>query len=749
MKNPLNKRLIKELKSEAGKYIALFVFIAGLIAIVSGFLVASDSMLTAYHEGFDKYIVEDGNFELAKEADSKLIDTLEKEDLTIYENYYKEEHTKEVDSTLRIYENRSQVDLTCLMEGKIPENENEIAIDRMYADNNKLSVGDRLTIDGKDFTISALVALSDYSALFSNNSDTMFDAVKFGVAVVSKDGFKRFGDTHLHYNYSWRYDRRPVDENQEKEWSDSFVKTLAKNAMVVNYIPGYQNQALHFAGDDFGKDRSIFTAFLYIVVIIIAFVFAITTSNTISRESSVIGALRASGYKRAEMIRHYMAMPMLVILIAALVGNILGYSFFKKFMADLYYGTYSLPTYVTRWNADAFVKTTVVPLLIMFVINLVLLINKLHLSPLKFLRHDLSRRQKKKAFKLNTKIRIFTRFRLRIIFQNMPNYITLFIGILFANFILLFGLMFGPLLDKYQADINNSLICDYQYILKAPVETKAKNAEKFCVGALKTIEKSENSDEITVYGIEPESSYIDISLDNKVYISDGYADKYKLKVGDQITLKDEYEDTKYTFDIQGIYDYPSTLAVFMSRDAFNDKFDQDKEYFNGYFSNQKISDINAKYIATTITEDDLSKVSRQLDLSMGDMMLLFVWFSVIMFILLMYLLSKLIIEKNAQSISMVKILGYNNGEIGRLYIMSTTIVVMASIAISIPLCNFGMGSIFSWIMADFTGWLPYYVKPFIFVEMALLGIFSYVIVAILQMNKIKKIPKSDALKNVE
>ena len=39
---------------------------------------------------------------------------------------------------------------------------------------------------------------------------------------------------------------------------------------------------------------------------------------------------------------------------------------------------------------------------------------------------------------------------------------------------------------------------------------------------------------------------------------------------------------------------------------------------------------------------------------------------------LIYLLSKIIIEKNAQSISMVKILGYTNGEISKLYIMSTS-----------------------------------------------------------------------------
>ena len=45
MKNPLNKRLPRELKSEFGKYLVLFIFLAGMIALVSGFLVAMEVCL--------------------------------------------------------------------------------------------------------------------------------------------------------------------------------------------------------------------------------------------------------------------------------------------------------------------------------------------------------------------------------------------------------------------------------------------------------------------------------------------------------------------------------------------------------------------------------------------------------------------------------------------------------------------------------------------------------------------------------
>ena len=62
MKNPLRKRIPRELKSEIGKYLVIFLLMLGTIGVVSGFLVADGSMIKAYNESFEKYNIEDGNF---------------------------------------------------------------------------------------------------------------------------------------------------------------------------------------------------------------------------------------------------------------------------------------------------------------------------------------------------------------------------------------------------------------------------------------------------------------------------------------------------------------------------------------------------------------------------------------------------------------------------------------------------------------------------------------------------------------
>lgn len=760
MKNPLIKRLPREFAGEIAKYIVIFIFMTAVIGLISGFLIADGSMLDTYNKSFDKYNIENGNFELYPKADDKLIDRLEEENVTIYENFYKEETVKvhnneklseDDQSVIRFYINRKDIDKVDVMEGRLAEDINEIAIDRMYAVNNNIKVGDTINAGGRILKVTGYVALSDYSCLFSDNSDTMFDSVKFGVGVVSESCFEAYDDTHIHYVYSWKYDNEPADDIEEKEMADDFMKVISNNAILTNYIPGYLNQAIHFTGDDIGSDRAMMIVLLYVVIVIMAFVFAVTTNNTIFKEANVIGTLRASGYTRGELLAHYILLPIIVTIIGALVGNILGYTVFKNIFVNTYYESYSLTTYTTLWNAEAFLLTTIVPFVIMVVINVLIIGYRLRLSPLKFLRKDLAVRKKKKALRLPG-FKFFNRFRLRIIIQNMPNYITLFIGILFANILLIFGLMMSPLLAHYQNEIQDKLIAQHQYVLKVPVEVDNDEAEKYCAKTLSTIDGRLKSEDVLIYGAANNSRYIDINSNElkpgEVYVSNGYAEKFRINKGDKITLKEKYEDKEYTFKVKGMYDYPSSFAIFMSDDYFKDIFDKAEDYYSGYLSSEKL-DIDEKYVATEITLDDLTKVSRQLDRSMGTSFELVKIFAVVLFAVLMFLLTKLIVEKNSTSISMVKILGYSNREISRLYVTSTTIVVVISVIINIMLSVVIMNWLFRVFMEQMSGWISCYYAPYVFVLMFVLNVGVYALISVFMMYKIKKIPMDEALKNVE
>lgn len=92
-------------------------------------------------------------------------------------------------------------------------------------------------------------------------------------------------------------------------------------------------------------------------------------------------------------------------------------------------------------------------------------------------------------------------------------------------------------------------------------------------------------------------------------------------------------------------------------------FDLDEGEFGGYMSDSEITDIGEENIATVITKRDITKMCDQLDHSMGSYMVYFQFLCILLSAVMIYLLTKIIIEKNENAISMTKILGYENREI--------------------------------------------------------------------------------------
>jgi len=171
--------------------------------------------------------------------------------------------------------------------------------------------------------------------------------------------------------------------------------------------------------------------------------------------------------------------------------------------------------------------------------------------------------------------------------------------------------------------------------------------------------------------------------------------------------------------------------------------------FSGYFSNTNLVDegiLDESNVATEISRDDYLKISRQVEISIGDLMQLFSLFGILVFMLIVYLLSRIVIEKNATSISMIKILGYRNGEINKIYVAATSIIVVLSIVITVPLASMLMSYLVEALFMSFNGWIPYYAPPLLLPEMCGIGIVSYAVIAFFMTLRIKKASLSAALK---
>lgn len=732
----------------------------------------ADAYQSAYTEAYEA-AYDDAWNEILREIDGEYADAEEKYQLNdpdfqpvpvaVYENFYRNEenaHDGVSDGTVRVFAKNGDINLACLMDGSFPEDADEIAIDRMHADNVGIQVGDWITVGSQSYRVVGLIAYVNYATLHEKSTDFMFDALKFNVAMVTESGFDRL-DSTVHYAYAWHYQTEAGDEKQEKALADDFLPALLTQAVtheneLVDYLPAYGNPAIHFATDDMGSDMAMGGVLLDILIVIIAFIFAVTVSNTITKEAKTIGTLLASGFTKGELIRHYLAMPVIVTLFAAVVGNLLGYTLFKNVVVSMYYNSYSLPTYETLWNPNAFIKTTLIPAALMFLVNLTVIAKKLRHTPLEFLRGDLKRSRRKKAVRL-PRWSFLSRFRLRIIFQNIPNYLILFLGIFFIMVMLAMAVGMPNTLDYYKENAGDMMFAKNQYVLKSwkdedgnVVATQNDRAEPFCMKAL--LRKGDAMDEeISVYGIAEDSQYVKIEglKEGEVYLSDSFGEKYGVSVGDTVTLEEKYENKQYQFMVAGFYEKSLSLSVFMPLEDFRTAFALEADAFSGYLSDSEIVDIAEDKIATVITLRDITKMCDQLDHSMGAYMQYFQVLCILLSAVMLYLLTKIMIEKNENAISMVKILGYENGEIAALYLLSTTIVLLIADAVSVGLGALVMDKVWKAMMLDYSGWFTFRIGAAGYMRMFLFVLLGYLLVAGFDFRRIRKIPMDEALKNAE
>ena len=522
-------------------------------------------------------------------------------------------------------------------------------------------------------------------------------------------------------------------------------------ATVDDLTDSSANQGIGYAADDVSGDSTMWSVLLYMIIVIMAFVFVVLTSGTIEEESAVIGTLLASGYRRRELVTHYLALPAAVGIAAAVVGNVAGYTLMSEPMRNLYYGSYSLPPYYATWSWGVFAQTTVLPVATLVGITLLGLLHKMGHTPLEFLRHETSKGGVKRGFALPERLSFIARFRMRVFLRNLGNFATLFVGIGFASMLLLFSLAILPTMTHYAENLHNNVVAEHMYTLKAPLEVDNAQAEKYAVYSLE-YDRGEGSgtETITVYGVPEDSRYWDDLAvgGGHVVFGNGLIDKFRFADGQTVNLYDKYEDEtrEVTYEGDGCaWGTKSDMAVYMSLDDFNRFFGNDAGYFNGYASDQAL-DLDARYLTSDLTPESMDAIGEQFVGMMDDMIGMLVGLSVFIFLVFMYLLTRSVIDRSARAISYMKAFGYRDSEISRLYVRSITLTVAVSLVVCQPLIIGGLTLLFRAMLLAYNGNIEIYVPMAAIAEVIAIGFATYLAVALLHIRRIKRVPLALALK---
>ena len=255
---PLARRLPRELKHNLGKYLGIFLLMCGSIALTSGFLLAAHSIGCLIDGMRDEYAIEDGRVTISFEATDAQAKAAEDAaegvgGVTLYKNFSIDAAIKKpagddgTRRTLRTYAHRTEVDLASYCEGAGPQADDEVAIDRVFATNNGLDVGDAVELEGRAYTICGIMTQPDSQALFLDNSDFTINTVTYGVAEVTDTGFAALEDAGgaPAYTYSFVFNNRGLSVADRTDAEKDMVDALTDaDARVDDLIDADSNQGI-------------------------------------------------------------------------------------------------------------------------------------------------------------------------------------------------------------------------------------------------------------------------------------------------------------------------------------------------------------------------------------------------------------------------------------------------------------------------------------------------------------------------
>ena len=405
----LNKRILRGLKAQWSKNLFLFILLFFMISTTSGMLVSSGSIKTLYYELMSTGVVEDGKILFAFDPTDEILKSIEKTNVKVEKAPYVDAKINKIkddkdEKTIRLYTNRKNINLPVINEGNLAKNKNEIAINRLFAENNNLKIGDNITFkkeffkDNKErsFKIVGLIATPDYNSSFQKSTDLIFNAIDFGVGLVSDKDKDIFNESKLKYQVSYRFNDRNLSEKETKEKNKEVVNSANISKTVLEQLPKKDNNAISYLIDDMGGDRPMVIVMLCLMVMLIGFIFALSIVSKIQEESEIIGILLANGYKKSELVINYIANSVIITFLAAVLGNIFGYTVFTNSFKSVYYKSFNMPNFTPSFNLEALIITTIIPISIILIFNYIYIYRKLNFTPLDFLRKNLKHYKNKR-----------------------------------------------------------------------------------------------------------------------------------------------------------------------------------------------------------------------------------------------------------------------------------------------------------------------------------------------------------------
>ena len=489
-----------------------------------------------------------------------------------------------------------------------------------------------------------------------------------------------------------------------------------------------------------------------ILMVLFTYVISVFVIHNIEKESSVIGALYALGVTRGQLLFHYLLNPMLISFLGGVVGCILGFSKYGTgWQMEDSIAYYSLPPMQIVTPGYLLFYSLIMPPVTAAVVNYLVINKKLKRTALSLLRNEQTAGKAGRIQNMNLgNMKFLHRFQIRQMLREIRSAFAVVIGMFICLLILIMSIDCAVLCINFGNACLEETKYAYMYTYKYPTEDVPEGGTPAYVENLKKEAYGYNLD-VTVLGIDDDNPYFPIATadkKNEIVISSAAAQKFGVKAGDKLVLSDEVNERDYAFTVKNIVNFTSGVYVFLDRDVMQELFDQEDDYYNVVFADHAL-DIDNGRLYATVSKENVEESSQIFTDMMGPMVVMLVAISALIFMIVMYLMMKVMIDRSAFSISLMKVFGYRRREIRRLYLDGNFYVILLGALICVPLAKWSMDLVYPYCIANVAIGMDIKFTPQIYI-MIYGGIWlCYIVINFLLVGRLNKLVPAEVLKNRE
>lgn len=489
-----------------------------------------------------------------------------------------------------------------------------------------------------------------------------------------------------------------------------------------------------------------------ILMVLFTYVISVFVIHNIEKESSVIGALYALGVTRGQLLFHYLLNPMLISFLGGAVGCILGFS---KYGTGWQMGDsiayYSLPPMRIVTPGYLLFYSLIMPPVTAAVVNYLVINKKLKCTALSLLRNEQTAGKAGRIQNMNLgNMKFLLRFQIRQMLREIRSAFAVVIGMFICLLILMLSIDCAVLCINFGNACLEETKYAYMYTYKYPTENVPEGGTPAYVENLKKEAYGYNLD-VTVLGIDDDNPYFPIvtaDKKNEIVISSAAAQKFGVKAGDKLVLSDEVNERDYAFTVKNTVNFTSGVYVFLNRDVMQELFDQEDDYYNVVFADHAL-DIDNGRLYATVTKENVEESSQIFTDMMGPMVIMLVAISALIFMIVMYLMMKVMIDRSAFSISLMKVFGYHRREIRRLYLDGNFYVILLGALICVPLAKWSMDLVYPYCIANVAIGMDLKFTPQIYIMIYGGILLCYMVINFLLVGRLNKLVPAEVLKNRE